>query len=364
LATQNLTVLGAVMSVLHADIMTSQFRRDVPLLNLLQVVPGAGKNLSWTVKFPTRSAGGAYAEGADMSGSDFDYDTPVDAVLSWAQYRAGAKVSGLARAAAASYGGNVALYGGSSDPMNDELKDAITKVVNDYAADMYAGDPGASPIEVAGAALAIDSSGTFAGIAPGSYASWASGEATVAATSLTKDWMRKNLVRPVKDAIGRAPEFVTVPGNLWDIVAGLFEDDSEGVKQVMTSAAGMVDITTFGGGTAYVLDGNTAFIEDRHCTANTMYSWHSEFVRVRQLPDADVSSVPPAVLAAALAEITGSAIPVSAVEARLRKMSTTLTPQIIALGKTGDSVSAAVQLYAQMEWRRRNAFSKALVTGL
>lgn len=356
MATLSLSAISVAMSILLMDGLTKQFRQDIPLLHLLNIKTGAGKALFWNPKFDARSAGGAYAEGADMSDSDYDSHTRVQATLAWAAYRAGAKVSGLAEAVSASGG-----YAGGASVFQEELEDAIDKVATDLGTDLYGGDPTAAPTELAGAATAIDSSGTFASIDPTSYTGWAAGENAIATADLSIQNIREKLFRPVKDATGRRPDFVTLAGDIYDSVAALFDDKAE-VREISVGG-NTVDIVQSFGGQGFYVDG-VPFIEDRFATASTMYAWSSRFVEIVQLP-AVKPNVDAAEVVAAIKQLTGVDVQVADVEARIRSMRENpgaLIPFVEMLSQTGDAYKAQVKVYVQLKWKRRNAFSKLILT--
>ena len=356
MATLSLSAISVAMSLILSGTLTDQFRRDVPLLHLLDVETDGNAALTWNPKFEARSAGGAYAEGADMADSDFDSHTRVKATLNWAEYRAGAKVSGLAQSTSAA--GN--YIGG--DVFTEELIDAIDKVALDLGTDLYAGDPTASPVELAGAAVAIDgSAGTFAGLATATYGDWVAGEDSIASADLSFENLRTKLHRPVKDATGRDPDFVTCPGAVWDQVKGLFDDKAEVVNEIRVNGR-MLDIRQAFGGKAIEIDG-VPYIEDRLATASTLYAWQPRFVKLVQVP-ARKPGVDPTQVVAAIKMLTGLDVNVTDVEARLRQMQQggALVPFVEMLAQTGDAYKCMVKVYCQVKWRRRNAFAKLVLT--
>lgn len=357
MATVNLAAVSVAVSLILADPLTDQFRRDAVLLHLLPVSTKRGeKGLYWNPKFDGRTAGGAYAEGADMGDSDFDSHVRAQANLPWAQYRKGAKVSGLALAgsAGANYAGDMSLW-------SEELSDATDALALDLAADLYAGDPTASPVELAGAAVAVDgSAGTFAALATGTYADWVAAENSLPAADLSRKNLQANLIRPIKEATGRRPDFVTCPGNVWNDIKGLVDDESPVMVKEIRGPNGMVDIMASAGAEAVVIDG-VPYIEDRHCTASTLYGIQASTVELVQLAPA----LPPlANVVAAIKQLTGVDVEVSDVEARIRALygGQRLTPTIEMLAQTGDAYKAQVKWYGQVKWKRRNANSKLVLT--
>jgi len=352
--------LSAALALLITDGVTDQFRRDVMLLPLLGVVPGQGENCTWTVKGSGRNTAAAHAEGDDAESGDYSTHTRLRGTLSWAEYWAHAKVSGLSMAVAANGG-----YANGGLLM-EEITDAIDELAVKLGEHCYSGNHGATPPELAGAARAIDSSDdNFAGIDTGDNTWWAAGENTVASlANVTINDIRTKVFRPVKDATGRLPEFVTTTGTVFDVLASKIDEKST-VNIVRTVGAGQdIDIAAQFGQRAIAIDG-VPIIEDRHCTALTMYAWHSRFVKISQLRSPVDQGVTTAEIQAAIKMLTGVDVPLNQIEARIRALNNSpgLVPNVEALAKTGDSRKIMITVKAQMKWFRRNAFAKLTFSG-
>lgn len=346
--------VAGVLNLTFGDTMYDQFRRDVTLPHFLDVKPSGNTICTWKTKFDTRTAGGAYNEGADMAAGDYDAYTRVPASLNWSEYRTGAQVSGLAQAVNAANGGG--LYGG--DLFMAEVADAIDELAVIYSAALYSGNPGASPVELAGAALAVDgSAGTFATIATATYPDWVSTEASIAGALLSKKTIRENLLSPIKFASGHRPLFVTVPDDLWDQIKSLADEGATDIKEIQYNGE-MLDIMAITGTTGVSIDG-VPFINDRHATSGTMYAFNPRFMHIEQVPSAINS---PARLVQNVKALTGVDVTIQEVEARLRRMAGRLQPTVEILAQTGDAYKAQVKVYSQVAWTRRDAHGKLTVT--
>src|SRR5690606_6267299 len=117
----------------------------------------------------------------------------------WAQYDKTASVTDLAKNAAASNLNPQSAGSVGPDLLKGELGDMAVRVMSGVASDMYGGNETASPVELAGAARAIDSSGSFAGIDPGTYSEWAAIEATCPLADLSLEQIREDLLTPIYD---------------------------------------------------------------------------------------------------------------------------------------------------------------------
>lgn len=358
MATLSRADISAAMSLILADKSANQFRKDLVFLNMIRKRRGRNATLVWNPKFQARTAGGAYAEGADMADGDFDSHTRAQASLSWSEYRKGVKVSGLAMAVTAD--GYVSSVEASGDLFDEELVDAIDDLALDLAVDAYAGDPTASPVELAGAAVAVDgTAGTFAGLASGTYADWIASESTIATSALSFETIKEHLIRPVKDATGRVPSAIFCDGATWDLVEGLFEEKAEVVNEVMTPN-GMFNLRSVGA-RAIVVRG-VPVIEDRHCTASTLYGLTLDDIEFHQVP-AKTPGRDPKNIVAAIKALTGIDVTPEDVMKRMVSMGEgAIVPAIEFLAQTGDAYKAMVKIYGQTKWRRRNSHSKLILT--
>lgn len=352
MATLSRSAIAAVLSLIFLDSMADQFRRDVVLANILEVEDGRNENCTWSVKFDGRTAGGAYAEGADMADGDFDAHARARASLDWAEYRTGAKVSGLAEA--------VSRASDNSSIVAEELADAVDELALLLGAAVYSGNPGASPMQLAGLAAGVDgTAGTFANLASGTYADWLASEQTMLTADLSVSQLRAKLFRPIKDATGMDPEIAMCPGAVFDLIKDAVGDKAETVQQI-TVRGSRVDITAITGARAVIIDG-VPFLEDRHCTANTIYGLHPRWLKIRQVPPVH-SKFTAAQLVPVFKALTGADIEVADIEARMRAAGKRLTPAILPLAATGDAEKFMVKWYGQMVYKRRNAHGKVTLT--
>lgn len=353
----NLTILSVVLNLIYADAIEEITRRDAVLPNLLQTEFEANSTCAWNVKIAARTTAGAKAEGYAVQSSDYESDTRVQASLAWAHYEAYAKVTGTAQRISAANG---RLAGGGDGAIMEELSDAVNELAVKISQHTYSGSVAASPAQIEGLARAVDSTGTYAGISQGTYADWASGENTHALASISVDAIRTKLLRPFKDNTGRYPRFAICPGNVFDAVAGLFDASTTiQTTTVQTAQMGTVDIGKMGF-RGIMVDG-VPIIEDRHCTANTMYALDDEKLSYRQVPPV-WTSYDPGQLQALVKQVTGKTIPLNEIEAALQRASRRLAVQINALAKDGDSTKLQVVLDCQLRLKARNAAAKLTFT--
>lgn len=358
--------LSAALSLHFRPKLQTQINSVAVLPYLLPVVTGAGKVCAWTCEFSGAADAAASAEGVARSSSDADDEIEVPATLSWAQYDKTSSVSDLAMASTASNTnpGSVRTVGG--DLLMGRLQGQVRRVGLGIAGDLYAGNPGASPAELAGAALAIDSSGTFAGIDPTTYTEWVATESTAALASISFAKIRAWFTA-IYDACGEMPEFVTCPSNVYNAVRDLYNNfDAHIVREMMLARGGGADgsearLVKLHAGMRSVEVDQVPFVLDRHATANTMYAWNTAHVEIHQLdPHASVLEGGEEAIQELFRRLAGDAslvLPREEIEGMLAR-GPGLTPSIKMLGNRGLSKEAVVYLFAQLQWKRRNAFGK------
>lgn len=371
MASTTLATVSAALSLLFASRLETQINSVSVLPQLLPVVMGGGKALNWTAEFTGATNAAATTDGVALSSSDADAEAEVAATLPWAQYTKVSSVSDLAQAAANSNYRPDSIGSIDADLLLGRIVTQGRRIALGIATDMYAGDPGASPAQLAGAALAIDSSGTFAGINPATYTEWAATEQTCATAALTFDVLR-SFFTAIYDACGYMPEFVTCNSTLFNLVRGLFSDYEANVaREIVMARGGGLDgteprvVKLSAGMRAVEVDG-VVFVLDRAATANTFYAWNTNFVQIEQLLPAELSRLtrdPAAILDLfrMMADNPKLIIPRAELEGMAARTSG-LRPRVKLLGDRGMSTEAVVSVWAQLRWMRRNAFGKLVLT--
>jgi hypothetical protein len=348
----NLAAIQAALNLKYSDPIANQFRRDVVLANLIETEPEANSACTWDVKFAARNTAGPKAEGYDVQSSDYSTDTRKQATLAWAHYEGYASVTGTAQRIAAANG-----RPGQTDKVGEELTDALEELSVKVGQHTYSGNEGNTPAEIEGLARAIDSTGTYAGLAQGTYADWASGEDTLALADLSIANIRELLLRPFRDNTGKNPSVVMAPGDIMDKIAALFDTTLE--AQYVVTSGGRVDIAALGF-RGYIVEG-VPFVEDRHCTASTLYALDLMQLRWRQVPP-DWTSMDPGQLQALIRELNSQTVEITDIQAAQQKARRRLSFQVNALAKTGDSTKLQLVSDFQLRLRRRNAAAKLTLT--
>lgn len=355
----NLANIALFLSLLYADSASDQFRRDVVLFNLLPVEFETNSAVLWRPKFAARTTAGARAEGYTVQNSDFETDARGQASLAWAHYESYASITGTAQRIADGQRG-LGVQGGVPG-LDEEMNDAANELTSKLGAHVYSGNVSNSPAEIEGLARAVRETGAYAGIDPATSGreAWASGAQTHTLTLLSFDVIRTKLLRPFKDATGRYPAFVMCPGNVFDAICALYDSNTVPMVGQINTSRGVVDIARWGF-KGVTVDG-VPFIEDRHCTANTLYALDDRELSWRQTPPT-WTSMDPGQLQGIIKNLTGRIVEVSDIQAMQRTARGRVTAQVNALAKTGDSSRFQLVLDLQLRLKRRNASSKLTLT--
>lgn len=366
MATLSLADRSAVMNLIFRDSLAVQFNDKYPSLQLFEVESDGNAVCTWSAEFETRTAGGAYAEGADMASGDYDSNTTRQASQSWARYRKGARLSGDVQAV-------VTQNGGLPQNMNlveHEIKGGVKSLLKDLNTHLYSGNVGASPVQLAGLAAAIDSStaAPYAGIDGATYTTWKSAEASIAVAALNIANLRTYLFNPIRNAHGLYPDMVLCDEVFYDKVKILADQSGEVPFMYMN---GQRVILRELGVNAVMVDG-VPFVFDRFCTTNTAYAITRDHIKIVQLPPSAALYTGNEALAAANATVIANMIAgmeansllVSEAEIMqaLLAMSRRIQPVMEPLAKTGDADNYMVKWYGQMKAIRRDTHAKLILT--
>jgi len=361
MATLSLADISDALSQLFQPQITDQINTTAIGLNLIPTVDGGGKNAAWTAKFTGRTDGAGFAEGADMTAPDFDSEVREDAILTWAQYRKGAQLSGLAQAAAASNNTPGSLMdSGMSDLFDDEVSDANERLALGIGRNLYNGT-GAAADPMIGLETAVDATGVYATIDPGVRPEWVSTEQTIPAASLSFATLRA-LLTDIYKASGKKPDLMLTDPDTFDAIGQLFGDNRRWMDEVLLSdgsVSGRRTIKLRGGYDVLEFDG-IPVARDNLCTANTIYALNTGYIQIRQLP-AYKSPMTQERFLSIMEQITGERLPDLAL-GEFQAAPGSLTPYVEMLGKLGDSDRAQIKTYCQLCVKRRNAHGKLILT--
>jgi hypothetical protein len=349
MATVDFAGLNPALASFFADRISGQINRSVTLAQILPVKldRGQGKNVQFIAKFGT-STGAAVADGANVS--TFNNDSKVPGVLQYAIYSDAFKVTGLARAAAAAAGNPAQL----ADIYMDEMGDSVERLAKIVSQHLWTGNAGASPAQVAGllaaSNAALGATGTYAGIARGTYAQWASNSIDVTTVLAGGDplgsvpgYDNNKLIivalRKLRTAItiasGKMPDVVVMGPALFEKFALAGQQNRRWVDQVRLNG-GMIKLDY--GLNALDFDGMPV-IEDVDCPAGSAVMLNTKEMYIQQLPDsADAVNG-----ALGMAQLAGTPDQINRLDGRTR-----LSARVQPLAINGDAFPFALYCYLQL----------------
>lgn len=368
MATTDLAGVSAALSLVYRNALQSSINRVAVLPYLLPVVQGEGKSLNGTAEFTGAADAEATVEGVALSAADADDEDEVPYNLPWAQYSKVSSVTDLAQAATASNFNPASMTGGGSDLLLSKVFRQTTRIALGVARDIYAGDESAAPAQLAGADRAISSSLAFGGIDPVARPEWAAVESTSALAAVDFGAVEAFFMS-VYDAGGEYPEFATCGSTVFSALKGLFPAKESFVAREFEVARGGGDngelprIIKLTAGMRMIEIDQVPIVLDKHAPDMAFYAWNTQYIRIHQLPFDPVRSVladKSNGILALFRRLSGNRLmqlPRKSIEGMLAR-SPGLQPFIKILGTAGLSSEAAIGLFAQVEYMRRNTFGK------
>lgn len=338
MAVVDLASIANSLATIFEDEIANQINRATVLLQLLPVGPGTGKNVQWSARFGT-AVGGTRADGADLVPADFLNDSKVPANLDFGTYDSPFSVTGKAAAGAMASGNPAEL----ENLFADEMGDAIERLAKGLQQDLYTGAGATDEIfGFFGASGPLAATGTYAGIARGTFPQWASNVLANGAVprALTLDLMRE-MRQEIYEASGEKPDLIVCDAALHRKYGSLFDSQRRWVDQVRLRGE---TIRLDGGYQMLEFDG-IPVVEDVDMPAGTMLFLSTRHVKICQLPD-QVNQFNQSM---GMVGIAGTD------EEQFGDGATQLTARINPLARTGDAYKFQLILYPQLQVKRPNA---------
>ena len=338
MATVDMARISAALATVFQPRVVEQMNRSVVLLQLLPFAEAHGQNIQWDTEFSAsgESTDSTIADGADVS--VYQDDDVVPAVLQFATYSEAFGITGKARAIAAAARNPDEL----ADLFAEKIERAVRRLTKNIAKDIYTG-AGTTNLMAGLTQLAILSTGTYAGLARGTYGQWAATELANSgiARPLTYDLMRAAR-RNIYEDCGEMPDLIVCDAMQHEKFGGLFNGQRQYNQDVYLRGQ---KITLQGGYRALEFDG-IPVIADVNCPAGKMLFLNTQYVKMRQLPD-----VGPDAVSGAMGKIGlhGSA------EEQFGGGATQLSAMINPLARTGDAYKFQLKLYPQIQVERPNS---------
>lgn len=282
--------LGAITNALPTllqDKIIPQMNRSAPELQLIPFQPGATKTLVWDAEFKnaSESTNSALTEGATVS--TFGDDDIVPATLSWCDYSESIAVTGKAMSAARGSAG----AGGASELQDlwvEKSLRAVRRLAKNLGRDFWTGSGSGGRLTglYGGSTLTtnapLSNSGTYAGIARGTYADWGSNVLLNGGVKrpLDRDLLRE-MRRAIYDACGEMPDLIMCDSTQHEAYGKTFNDQRRYVQEVTIRGQ---TIVLDGGYKALEFDGIPVIASVNH-PAGYVTFLNTQYVKLRSLDD-------------------------------------------------------------------------------
>lgn len=337
MAVRDITSIDGALATIFENEVAPQINRAVVALQFLPCVPADGKNISWDVKFGTATpTTAAIADGATVT--TFNADDKVPATLQYTTYHDAFTINGRASAMAAAAGNPAQL----SNIFRDDLRDSVNRLASAIGKDFYLGTGASNKMLgiLDSTAGGIIDTGTYAGIARGTYAQWKGNVVGAGGAALSFTLIR-DLIRTIYVASGRKPDFFLCDPVQHEKLGLLFGANRRYVDQVRVRGE-MIKLD--GGYNVLEFDG-APVIEDVLCPAQKLVAGNSTEMRMRYLPQPTPEQMQQSEGMVPLAGTPEFQFGVGAIK---------LMGRIVRLAKVGDAENFVIYVYPQVQVRSPN----------
>lgn len=344
MATLNLAALSAIMTYKFGPEIHRQWNRSIVVGARLPVVPGAGKDCSWPVEFSGVTAEVAH-EGEDIDSAEYTNDTADDAHLSWATYRSAFQVSEQLFDAAVTSGGDPEIL---FDLFADKVMTHTATIAKKIESDIIVGTGSRTIRSVAANTIvgllggALESSGSYAGIAVSGAAEWAS---NVLANGSVDRPLTPELLAAAERAIF-ADSGAPFRGFLLTTAAIADKYESLWGQRLQVNAGSVADL----GATNLAWRGHE-IVKSADVTAEQLIFVDPGEVELRFLPFSQMTRRQAIEYMEAIRKAAGTA------DGRQFNL-TNLPVRIALLGKSGDSLKCSIRTTVQMCVKRPNRLAR------
>ena len=335
------SIESALATIFYDDI-TNTINRAVVLGQVLNVKPGTGKNIQWTIRHGVATPTTAViADGADVT--VFNNDTKIPAVLQFGTYHDAFSITGKAMAAARSAGNPAEL----AALLVDELGDSIERLARAIGSDVYVGTGATDNIHGlfsslgSGTVDAIGATGVYAGVDRSSVATWQGNVVDAGTAPLTFALIRQ-LRREIYEASGERPDLFICDAAQHEALGLLYQSERRYTDSVRRNDGAVIKLD--GGYQVLEFDG-IAVIEDQQHPSGKFTALNTRHVYLTQLADS------PDALNRAMGSVGLAGTPEEQFGEQRMKLSARLQP--LAIG--GDAFKFQLINYPNVVVRRPNA---------
>lgn len=339
---ENLNAIAGALAQTMAPQLERQWNRQIHLIPQLTIKSGAGQgygqNVAWDVQFSTSGAtGSTFAEGADVS--TYSQDPVTKATLAWGQFSSAFNLTNLEINAAAS---NIANATALEDIVGERFVGAITSILDTMESECFVGSGTLSGNpSIFGLDTAIATSGSYGGVAVGTYLEWAGNRqgngGTPQALTLAQLATAESLIFT---ASGMDADMLVTTTGVHAKYEGIFN------ATVRTVSEGGAPIAAFNGSTNRLNWRGNPIVRARKCSTGVLYMGHRDSLELAILPWANV---PDGVMSVSRQAFTSNGQTMEQVQ---------IPFQVYPLARTGSAVKFNVEVYAQMKMKRPNSWCR------
>lgn len=345
MALETMAATQAALGQRIAPKLIRLWNRSAVLAAMIATVPGKGHNAAWDVESGNTTEPDTVAEGADLGAGEMQSDVNDAAKLGWSDYRTGFNITQRALDAAASSGGITATD--LVDLFEQRIMSKAAALVSKINKDLYAGtgtSVGSGQANIVGLfGGATDATGTYAGLARGTYADWAGNVLANGGSPrpLTLALMAQ-AERNIFTACGETATHILVSPGTYSKYESFF------TAVLRTSGDSGVGGATYSAGASQLVYKGIPIIRDKDCPAGKMIFINNNYLETQFLPPAGKTK--DAVLSE-MRTLTG--------RAEGAPFTTTEIPfRVEVLGKTGTAYKVMLYTTVQLCVKKPNAFAQ------
>lgn len=347
MALESLSAVSAALGQRLAPRLYTLWNRQAVAANIIEAEAGSGINCAWDIESGNTTLPDTVAEGSDLAAGEMLSDVNDAAKLGWADYRTGFNITQRALDAAASSGGITAEQ--LVDLFGERAMAKAAALISKINKDIYAGtgtSGGSSQPNLVGLfGGATDASGTYAGLARGTYADFAG---AVLSNSGTPRALTMALMSTAEQNVfvncGEPSTHILCSPGIFRKYETLFEN----VRRLSTDGRGALSYSA--GATSLFYKG-IPLIRDKDCPAGKMIFANANYMKMKFLPRAGQTKD---AVYSEMKTLVGKA------NAPETLTATSIPYRIELLGKTGTSYKAMLYTTIQLAVTKPNAFCQIL----
>ena len=348
MALESLSAVSAALGQRIAPKLITLWNRSAVLAAMLEAQAGGGLNAAWDAESAVGTTPDTVTEGSDLAAGEMQSDLDIVAKLNWTEYRTGFNITQRAIDAAASSSGITATA--LVDLFEQRILSKAAHLISKINVDLYAGtgtSGGSGAPNIIGLfGGATDPTGTYAGLARGTYADWAGYQSanggTPRALSLA---LMATAERNLFINCGEPATHIMVSPGTYSKYESFFTNVLR--TPVDPKSAGAL---TYSAGASSLVYKGIPIVRDKDCPSGKMIFLNANYAKVKFLPPAGKTKDAVYSEMRALTGMANDAPPTA----------TSIPFRVEVLGKTGTSYKVMLYTTIQFAAIKPNAFAQIL----